>query len=50
MKMLESKKEVRVIRNEIIQLLKEYEYKNITKIFAKSKLLRLIIEFKKLFN
>ncbi|MDD3793281.1 MAG: hypothetical protein PHI37_00515 [Candidatus Gracilibacteria bacterium] len=43
----EYKKEVRVVRNEIIQLLKDYEDKKITKTFVKSELKRLSIEFKK---
>jgi hypothetical protein len=43
----EYKKEVRVIRNEIIQLLKNYEDKKINLKFVKSELVRLVNEFKK---
>jgi len=43
----EYKKEVRVVRNSIIQLLKDYEDKKITKIFVKSELKRLVSEFGK---
>jgi hypothetical protein len=41
------KKEVRIIRNSIIQLLKDYEDKKILKSFVISELKRLVSEFKK---
>jgi len=43
----EYKKEVRVVRNDIIKLLKDYEDKKITKIFVKKELKRLVWEFGK---
>lgn len=43
----EYKKEVRVVRNEIMQVLKDYEDKKVNKIFVKKELVRLIVEFGK---
>ena len=42
-------KEVRIVRNEIIKVIKDYEDRVIWKSFAVSELKRLAMEFKKLF-
>jgi len=41
------KKEVRIVRNEIIQLLKDYEDKKINLKFVRSELVKLVVEFVK---